>query len=216
MTPTSLRRWLDRKRPRSAYLRVAVDRIAQEPLVVAQWTEGEHTEQELCGLVLDTCSDYAEQQGEATKFFIQWCDQHDKPMATAHHKAAPGDYEDKDGKPGPATDIGINGIIAQFMRHDEAREKVLLGALGSIFGASEKTIQLQQQLLTMLLEQQKRDHIELQASRVARSEASEREVSDEEKLEAVARANAMTKFTELAPMVVAHIIDHFTPKGPMQ
>lgn len=202
MTPNSLKRWLDRNRPRAAYLRLVVERIGAELLVVTQWVAGAQTEQELVGLVLDACNDYAEENGEPVKFLIQWCDHNDKPIATAHHRAAPGDLNPDD----PKTDLSINSIVAQFMRHDEAREKVLLGALGSIFGAHEKTIQLQQNMISTLIEQQKRDHLEMQAMRVQREQHSEREPTDEERQEAVARANALNKLGELAPMVLAHLV----------
>lgn len=210
MTPTSLRRWLERARPRAAALELSALRLASDYQVVRRWEEGE-----ICGAadpvaeIFDTCSDFCDQAGESVQFRLQWVTAEGKAVATSVHRHAPTDSES--GDPGTEADLSTNRIIAQFMRHDELREKLFIGAIGSVFSAQERTIALQQKMLEASLTQQSTLLQQMQAIR----EQGEGEVAqtEEERTESLARATAWNKAAELFPVIVEAVIEHGGKNG---
>lgn len=202
MSPDKLEAWLRRKRKGAVRLRLLATEIGSQPSAVADWDA-----EEICELsnpaetIFSECADYCDTKGESVQFQIQWLRADGTPAGSCFHRHAP--LEDAEGNEGGKNardaDLGVNRIVAQFMRHDEVREKVLVGSLSTIFGTFESTIKVQ----AAIIEQQGRA-LTLLHQQVAsmRAAAPDDPATEEARTEALARAGAWNKMAEVGPLVL--------------
>jgi hypothetical protein len=211
--PDKLESWLRRARKGAARLRVLACEIGSQPTPVAEWTADEVKEssspQEL---VLCACADYCDSKGESVQFRLEWTRIDGTAISNCFHRQAP--LEDGSGtvdRNAVNADLSTNRIIAQFMRHDETRERMLIGAIGTLFGSFEGALKL----LATINEQQGRQLVLMHQQQAASREqgATEREATEEERTEALARATAWNKLAEFGPLAVQAVLEH-VQSGP--
>lgn len=202
MQADKLTTWLRRERKGAVRLCVLALEIGSTPVPVCDWPAEEITESsDPVGLVLEVCADYTDSKGEAVQFRFEWLRADGSRLGHCHHRQAPIDSEsDPSGKHATDADLSVNRIVGQFMRHDEIREKMLVGSLATIFGAFESTIKAQ----AAIIDSQGKHNVLLHQQLIAAREAATAggEDTEEARTEALARASAWNKLSEIGPIAL--------------
>jgi hypothetical protein len=210
MQPDKLEKWLARDRPRAARLRIMALVVASDAIQVHEWLLPElNAESNRAGAVLDVCSDYADTKGESVQFRLEMGDHEGKTITATHHRASP---TDSDGdSPATDADLSTNRIIAQFMRHDEQRERLLVSAMDAVFKSCANIVGMQGKLLDQLSQSNAVLQQQLADAR-ARGEI-ERDLTEEEKQEIVSKAAAWQKAAELGPVFLEALATKWMSNG---
>lgn len=215
MSPSRLRSWLHKRKATAVQLRLSAERLAGAPQVVRVWDVDElEQHSDVAAMVLDVAEEFANERRQTESCVLEWLDASGRVVATTTHRAVPTAEEDL-GAAALNADRGssAHAIVQHLLQHDAAKEKILIGSLGVIFGASERA----QNATLQVLEHQQRRIAGLEAENLvlrqqlqaARTDsAEERELSEEERAESLAKAEAWGKFSQLAPDVLELIIAH--------
>jgi hypothetical protein len=213
MNHVNLRKWLQRERKRAVKLCAFAKGVGTD-VPVNTWDKEElDAIEEPERVVLGACDDWVAQRRESTLFLFQWFDSEGHPITSCEYRMAPVE----DGSEPPLTrnqiaaDVSVQQIIAQFMRHDEQREKTLISALDSIFSASAATIASQQKLVAEL----QRQNVVLATQQQVRNETNGGDPEEVAEMratalaEAQARARAWEKLEQLGPPLLQAVLARF-------
>lgn len=204
MESEKLETWIRRERKGATRLRLLATEIGSQ-LVVAEWPRSELFEANPLEVVLAACADYCDSKGESVSFRLEWMRTDGTAVANCVHRHAP--LEHGEGEPiardAINADISVNRLLAFYMRKDENKDRLILGAIGAIFSPLEHTIRLQGQIMEQQGKQLLSLHQQLQAAR----EAYGTEDTEESRAEAIARAGALAKLAELAPVVLQAVLE---------
>lgn len=206
MDAAKLEQWLRRERKHAARLRLLATEIGSQ-IEVASWPR-----EEILGssspveLVLCECADYCDSKGESINFRIEWQRADGTAMANCWHRHAPIEGNDIPvSRDGVEADISTGRLIAALLRKDEQKDRLIVGSIAAIFAPLEHTIRLQQQII----EQQGRQLLVLNQQAMARLDTqADREATEEERTEALARAGAWNKLAEVGPHVAQAVLEH--------
>lgn len=195
-----LEAWLARDRPRAAAIRILALQVGTDPNQVQSWTLAElFAHSNRAAQVLDVCTDYADSKGESVQFRIEVLDHDERVITCTHHRASP---TDDDLAPGAldADRVSTNSLIAQFMKHDENRERLLISSMDAFFKSCANIVSMQGKIIDA-----QQQTIMIQQTQLAEARAAGlvgRELTDEEKHEVIARASAWERAAELGPVVL--------------
>ena len=208
MTPDKLERWLARERPRAAYVRILALQVASEPIQVHEWTLPElNAESNRAGHVLDICTDYCDGKNETVQFRIEMLDHEQRTITVTHHRGAPTETDGLSQGQLEADRVSVHQIIAQFMRHDEQRERLMVTSMEAFFKSCANIVGMQGKILD-----QQQASLQLLQTQLAEARAAGligRDLTEEEKAEAIARANAWDKAAALGPVFLEALAERW-------
>lgn len=218
----ALREWLCKKRSQAMLLRLYAMRALGEHQLLDSWDKSELDLDPDTGeperALLQRCDDHVTGSGESTVFLFMWCDANGGAVAQRQYKLSPALTDD--GKPLPrnAADAGIsqNQIIAQFLRHDEIRERVLIQSLGPVMDAQAVLVKQLSDQLKQAYAYIEALHVQLIAARQqAGSEESEEERAERLQTEQLKRRGLerlLAVGEELAPDAGRALLDVFAKR----
>lgn len=212
MNYMSLRKWLLRERKRAVKLSAFARSVGADTLVNT-WDKEEIEQQtEPDRLVLAVLDDWVAQRRESTNFLLQWFDDSGHPLTSCEYRLAP--VEDAGDPPlsrnQVGADISTQQILAQFMRHDEQREKTLISALDTIFNAQNSTVQAQRKLIEELQRSNLALTVQLQTRADSSGDPEELAAQREAAIaEAQQRARAWEKLEQFGPPVLQALLSRF-------
>jgi hypothetical protein len=160
-------------------------------------------------LVLAACADLADSKGESVNFRLEWLRDNGTPIAHCAHRQSP--IENADGSPplpreAIDADLSPGRLIARLLQALEAKDRVMMGAIGAVFAPLEHTIRLQGQINEQQGRQLLALHQQLQVLR--ETSGQEIEASEEARTEALARAAAWNKFSEVGPLALVAFLEN--------
>lgn len=207
MTPDRLRGWLKKIPTGTLTLELTVESDGTGLIALASWDRDEvvqlqelPADRDLAAVLTDQAQEYVESEGEKAKFLIRWMGSKAKPLKTAAHHAKPLP-KDADGEPlsiaGSITDATI---IRDLLKGHEAKDKQMAGAVSTLTTAYGNVIEMLSSQLkdayNNLADERKKDPTALLAAAVPV------ELTDEQKEEALQRADAFKVLTEKVPDVL--------------
>lgn len=203
MRSAKLQEWLERAGRRK---RAATYRLVHESLdarnVVATWDTVELAQEDDAGAstVLTAAQDHCDDIEQSAAYRVEAVDAADHVIATVPLRLKPVLSEDT--RPNALRAHEANGpeLLVHFMNSDIAKTKIVIGAMGAIIAGFEKTLTQLLRSNEQLSRQNQDLTAALQAARV--SHGDDRELSEEERLEAAAKANAWNRIGEVLPDIV--------------
>lgn len=203
MQVDKLEQWLRRDRKHAARLRLHATELGAQGVLVSEWPREELGSSPLEAVQL-ACADYCDTKGESVNFRLEWLRSDGSSLCSMFHRQAP--LQDSDGEPlgkdARNADISVNRLVAFMMRKDEAKDRLIVGAIAAIFHPLEQTIKLQQHLI----DTQNKQIVSLTQQLQVRVDSDD-ESTEEARAESLARAGAWNKLAEIAPLAVQAVVE---------
>lgn len=212
MTPDKLQGWIYKPVPGGSTLQLTHDQaIGPSPgMVVASWSRSEVDNARECNVnqaeqVLEEAQAHADSSGEACRFLIQWVSDVGRPLRTLIHRAAPSEPTNNV-YAANADSVSTNAMVAQLLNHIHQQQKVLNGSMGTVLGAYDKALAMQQLIIAQQNEMLRSSHREIRQL----TEAPALTPGDTEL--AAMKVRALDKLMELGPDVLRMAIASFIPQ----
>lgn len=145
--------------------------------------------------IIDEAQAHADTCGEACKFLIQWTSEQGRALRTIIHRVTPSEPT-QNVYAANADAISTNAMVAQFLGHIHAQQKVVNGSFSTVCTAFERAMGMQQAMLMQMNELVKTHRKELAALTAVESLMAPEDI-ELSKL----KARAFEKLIELGPDV---------------